>query len=67
MTKIEDPLRHLLVLIRSNFIVLGLTAIIGYVLDFKDYFGYKGDEKYYLAISDVVIFLLIEHLKKMQR
>ena len=59
MTKIEDPLRHLLVLIRSNFIVLGFTAIIVFAIDYKDFFGRNSDEMYYLAISSVVVFLLL--------
>ncbi|RZD33250.1 MAG: hypothetical protein CXT75_11945, partial [Methanobacteriota archaeon] len=64
MTKIEDPLRHLLVLIRSNFVVLVVTAIIVLAIDYKDFFGRDSDEVYYLAISSVVIFLLLLTLQK---
>ena len=64
MTKIEDPLRHLLVLIRSNFVVLGVTSIIVLAIDYKDFFGQNSDEVYYLAISSVVIFLLLLTLQK---
>ena len=64
MTKIEDPLRHLLVLIRSNFIVLGVTSVIVLAIDYKDFFGQNSDEVYYLAISSVVIFLLLLTLQK---
>ena len=60
MTKIEDPLRHLLVLIRSNFIVLGFTAIIVFAIDYKDFFGHNSDEIYYLAISSVVVTPAVE-------
>ncbi len=64
MTKIEDPLRHLLVLIRSNFVVLVVTAVIVLAIDYKDFFGRDSDEVYYLAISSVVIFLLLLTLQK---
>ena len=69
MTKIEDPLRHLLVLIRSNFIVLVVTSVIVLAIDYKDFFGQNSDEVnsdevYYLAISSVVIFLLLLTLQK---
>jgi hypothetical protein len=64
MTKIEDSLSHLLVLIRSNFIVLVATYIIVIAIDYKDFFGRDSDEVYYLAISSVVLFLSLLTLQK---
>ena len=64
MKKTENLFLSLLVLIRSNLIVLAITSVIWYVMDKKDLFGYKGDEIYYLTISSVVIFLALLTLQK---
>ena len=64
MTKIEDSIRLSLVLIRSNFVVLAITSVIVYALDYKDFFGKNSDEIYYLAISSVFLFLALLTLQK---